>query len=140
MIRIANTQDLIYVADMLRSMYIELFGDLAVRDIDTYFKEVCAHHINDTHYLYINEERTGFFVVLDITSPMAPTMKRYNGDRVYIKPEARGARLLYKFYAKLFEDFPDGDILGYTEANSSHIKVLDKRHDLVCNVYKLKRS
>ena len=59
--------------------------------------------------------------------------------RVYIQPEHRHSSLLARFYKRLFEDFPDGDIMGVTEIHSEHIKVLDKRHELVAKVYRMNR-
>ena len=130
--------DLTPLATMLQELYTELTPDHATKDEHVY--RVCiAEHLNsyrDT--VYIHEH--GFFIVRDETESMAPTLRRYNGIRVYIKPEHRHSSLLAKFYKRLFKDFPDGDILGITEINSEHIKVLDKRHDLIAKVYKLKRS
>ncbi|MCI4436946.1 MAG: hypothetical protein JHC33_09090 [Ignisphaera sp.] len=140
MIRLAEPIDLMHVAIMMRDMYIELFGDKASININDYLKEVFKSYINPKHYIYVSDNMDGFFMVVDETSILAPAVKRINGTRVYIVPEARNKGLLHKLYKKLFEDFPDGDILGYTEINSKHIKVLEKRHEHIMNVYKLNRS
>ena len=127
------------LAFMLYTMYKELFGDKAEDDINVYISEIVNHYNNPRDTVYIDSSYRGFFIVRDETEAIAPRLKRYNGIRVFIKTEFRNTRLLAEFYAKLFEDFPDGDILGQTEIDSKHIAVLDKRHELIAKVYKLKR-
>lgn len=138
MIKIANIYDLDKLAVMLQELYIELMPDHAVTDTLVYRFEITKHLADPRDTIYIADH--GFFIVRDETEPMAPTLHRYNGIRVYIQPEHRHSSLLARFYKRLFKDFPDGDIMGITEITSEHIKVLDKRHELVAKVYKLKRS
>lgn len=140
MVRIANKDDLIHIAVMVRELYYEIAPLHATNDIHDYFKVVIEHHMNPLDTIYVDDELRGFFIVRDETEPMAPTLRRYNGIRVYIKPPHRHSSLLARFYKQLFKDFPDGDILGFTEINSPHIAVLDKRHTLIAKVYKLNRS
>lgn len=138
MIRLANISDLQTVSEMMMAMYIELMPEYCSQDIHDYRKATIEHLCNPKEWIYIADG--GFFVVRDETEDIAPLFKRYNGVRVYIQPEHRHTSLLARFYKRLFKDFPDGEILGMTEINSEHIKVLDKRHDLIAKVYRLKRS
>jgi hypothetical protein len=137
MIRIANINDLQPLAVMLRDLYKELMPDDALDDLRVYRLEIMKHLTDDRDIIYIEER--GFFMVRDETEAMAPTLRRYNGIRVYIQPEHRHSSLLARFYKRLFTDFPDGDIMGITEIHSEHIKVLDKRHELVAKVYRMNR-
>ena len=136
----AEQEHIPLLAFMLYTMYKELFGDKAEDDINVYISEIVNHYNNPRDTVYIDSSFRGFFIVRDETEAIAPRLKRYNGIRVFIKPEFRNTRLLAEFYAKLFEDFPDGDILGQTEIDSKHIAVLDKRHELIAKVYKLRRN
>ena len=138
MVRIANLNDLADLATMLKALYKEMTPAHAISDDIVYRLEVMKHLTDCRDTVYIADH--GFFIIRDETEPMAPTLHRYNGIRVYIEPEHRHTRLLASFYNRLFEDFPEGDILGVTEINSEHIDILDKRHDLIAKVYKLKRS
>lgn len=137
MIRLANIDDLTTVSEMMMAMYIELMPTVCSRDLHDYRVATVEHLTNPKEWVYIAEG--GFFVVRDETEAVAPLFKRYNGVRVYIQPEHRHTSLLARFYKRLFADFPEGEILGMTEINSEHIKVLDKRHDLIAKVYKLRR-
>lgn len=137
MIKIAKLQDLDSVAIMLKALYVEMMPTYCSTDIEVYRLEVLKHLINPLDTVYVSEH--GFYIVRDETEPMAPTLHRYNGIRVYIEPEHRKSNLLARFYKRLFEDYPNGDILGMTEIDSEHIKVLDKRHTLIAKVYKLNR-
>lgn len=139
MIRIANNTDLGDLASMLRDLYKEISLQHAVEDINVYRVAIQEHFDDERDVIYI-EEGKGFYIVRDETEPMTPNLNRYNGIRVYIKPQHRHTRLLANFYKRLFEDYPDGDIVGVTEINSPHIKVLDKRHSCLAKVYKLERS
>ncbi len=138
MIRKATIKDLDRLGWMMEALYKELMPDHAVTDTLVYRFEITKHLADPRDTIYIADH--GFFIVRDETEPMAPTLHRYNGIRVYIQPEHRHSSLLAHFYKRLFKDFPDGDIMGITEITSEHIKVLDKRHELVAKVYKLKRS
>ena len=137
MIRTANLNDLTTLAIMLKALYKELMPDHATEDDLVYRQAIMEHIMDERDTVYIAEH--GFFMVRDETEPMAPTLRRYNGMRVYIDPEHRHGSLLARFYKQLFKDFPDGDIMGITEIHSEHIKVLDKRHELVAKVYKMNR-
>lgn len=137
MIRIADINDLTELAEMMMALYMELMPEHCSLEILDYKRAVLEHLCSSKEWVYIADG--GFFVVRDETEFIAPTFKRYNGVRVYIKPEHRHSSLLARFYNRLFEDFPDGEILGMTEINSEHIRILDKRHDLIAKVYKLKR-
>ena len=139
MIREANKTDVGDLAVMLRELYMEMMSEYAMTNINIYRSVIQEHLDDDRDTVYI-EESKGFFIVRDETEPMTPELNRYNGIRVYIKPQHRHTRLLANFYKRLFEDFPNGDILGSTEIDSPHIRVLDKRHSCIAKVYKLKRS
>ena len=137
MINIADMYDLNHLASMLKALYTEMMPDHATTDEMVYRQAIMEHLTDERDTVYVSEH--GFFIIRDETEPMAPTVRRYNGIRVYIQPEHRHSSLLARFYKRLFNDFPDGEILGMTEINSEHIKVLDKRHDLIAKVYRLNR-
>jgi len=113
MVRIALKEDLTSVAVMLKSLYKEIAPLDYSSDLNVYLLEVAKHHMTSKDTIYVDEELRGFFIVRDETEPMAPTLKRYNGIRVYIKPQHRHSSLLARFYKQLFQDFPDGAILGW---------------------------
>lgn len=136
----ANEHHASDLARMTRDMYMELFPAHAVSDIGVYIDEVAKSFGSPQDTIFIDSELRGFFIVREETEAMAPTLVRYNGFRVYIAKEHRKTRLLAEFYSKLFETFPDGDILGVTEIHSQHIAVLNKRHVHIANIYKLNRS
>jgi len=140
MITEAKQEHIPHIAVMLHSMYNELFPAYAMQDINIYINEVVKHFNDSRDTVYVDDKLRGFFIVRDETEALAPTMLRYNGLRVYIQKEYRKTRLLAEFYAKLFEDFPIGDIIGVTEIDSEHIAVLDKRHTRIANMYKLSRK
>ena len=140
MIRLATQKDKDELALMLLAMYVELFQEEASYNMAVYQDEIQKHLDNPRDYIYVDEDYKGFFVVRDETEAMTPNLHRYNGIRVFIAKQYRRSPLLALFYSHLFHDFPDGDILGMTEINSDHIPVLDKRHELIAKVYKLKRS
>ncbi len=139
MIRKATIKDLDELSTMLYALYKEIVPDYATHDMGVYRTTIIQHLNNKKEYVFIEEGR-GFLVLRDETEPMAPEMYRYNWMRVYIKPKYRYTKLLAKFYKFIFKEFPKGDILGATEMNSPHIKVLDKRHECIAKVYKLNRS
>ncbi len=139
MIRVATIVDVPAVAGMMFLMYKELFPEHCSTDNSVFIKEVIKHYVSDTDTVYVDSDHRGFFIVRNETEPMAPTLERYNGIRVYIKPEHRKTNLLAQFYDRLFTDFPTGEILGITEIESEHIKVLDKRHTLIAKMYRLNR-
>ncbi len=139
MIRIANINDLTDLSDMMYSLYKEINPSHATDDMLVYRAVVTEHLCSDLDTVYIESDK-GFFIIRDESEPMTPGYTRYNGIRVYIKTEHRHTRLLANFYKRLFKDFPNGDILGVTEIHSPHIKVLNKRHTLLANIYKLERT
>ncbi len=138
-VREAKLCDVQILSLMLRDMMIELFEDRAVSDTRCYEDMILSHFKDDKTIIYIDNDKRGFFIVRDETEPCVPDRKIYNPIRVYIRPEYRNTRLLYRFYQRLFRDFPSGEIWGLTEINSQHIPVLDKRHECVAKVYKLRR-
>jgi len=136
----AEKEHIPIIAIMLHEMYAELFPAHAVSDINIYINEVVKMFNDIKTRVFIDDSFKGFIQVRDETEPIAPTMIRIHGVRVYIRLEYRKTRLLAEFYAKLFKEFPDGDILGVTEIHSEHIAVLDKRHTRIANMYKLNRG
>jgi len=140
MIRLANNEDITTIANMMKLMYLELFGELASTDTEVYANVVKDHIANERDYIYVDDKFRGFFVVRDETEPMTPTLHRWNGIRVFIHERYRRSPLLSLFYSHLFKNHPDGDILGVTEINSDHIQVMDKRHKLIAKTYILNRS
>lgn len=140
MVRAADDSDIFELALMLKAMAHELAPDNAIDDFDVYLAEVFKYMNDETMTVYISDTRRGFFMVKDDSEPIYKDLKRYIGTKVYIKEEYRKTRLLKDFYDVLFRDFPDGDILGLTEIDSEHIEVLNKRHELIAQVYKMKRS
>ena len=139
MIRLATIKDKHTLAQMLRAMYIELFPADAEQELEPYISTIQAHIDAENDYVYVDDKYRGFFIVRDETEAIAPTLRRWNGIRVYIHPNYRKSPLLAAFYAHLFESHTDGDILGVTEIGSEHIKVMNKRHELIAQVYKLNR-
>ena len=140
MIRKANIDDVLALASMMHKMYIEVYPDYAVEDSTPYIVEVVKCIYDPKQTIFIEDDMKGFFIVVDETEAMTPELKVYNGTRVYIQKECRNGRVLKEFYDTIFDKYPDGDILGLTVITSEHIKVLDKRHTRVANLYKLKRN
>ncbi len=140
MIRIADKNDVYILANMMLALYKELQPDHYTNILDVYIQEVRERLYDPRDVIYIDNDLRGFYIVRDETEPMAPTLKRYNGIRVYIYPEHRHSSLLARFYDRLWKDYPEGEILGVTEIDSEHIPVLDKRHTLIAKVYRLNRS
>ena len=139
MVRKAQERDLDRLAHMLRDMMKELYGEAASEDIADYRAVIDGHMVDDRDTIYVDNDYKGFFIVRDETESIVPGRKIYNGMRVYIRPEYRKTRLLKRFYDRLFTDFPQGEIWGMTEIHSEHIPVMDKRHECVAKVYKLRR-
>ena len=132
--------DLDMIAKMMRAMYLEVQPTHSVYNILPYINEVRKCFRDPKQTIYVDEEYRGFFIVVDETEAMTPTLPIFNGTRVYITSEHRQSRLLAQFYDRLFTDFNEGIIIGVTDINSKHIKVLDKRHSLIAKVYELNRS
>ncbi len=139
-IRLATFEDVSELTSMLKMMAQELMPDYAVDDEDIYHLEILKYMSDDTYHVYIDSKHRGFFMVKDDSEPIYKGMNRYIGTKVFIKKGFRSGRVLKQFYTKLFEDFPDGDIIGLTEINSQHIPVLDKRHTLIAKVYLLNKE
>lgn len=135
----AEQKHITILAMLLAEMYQEVFPAHASTDMNMYITTIVEHFNDPRDSVYLDDTNKGFFIVRDETEAIAPTLLRYNGIRVYIRKEHRKGRLLTEFYARLFKDFPDGAILGSTEIDSEHIAVLDKRHELIAKVYKLRR-
>jgi len=132
MIRKANVSDLSLVASMLYAMYMELMPDVCSNRLSDYTDEALKYLIE--HDVLIDDKARGMFVVKDVYNPLTPSVKQWFGLVVYIKPEFRKTRVLKTFYDYLFENYK-GNILGLTEINSEHIKVLDKRHTCTAKMY-----
>jgi len=130
----ANINDVEVIAEYLRSMYLELDKNDTINDI-LLFKGLAFDHIVKDIVIFDNR---GLFILKDET-PVVKKTKIWNGVAVYIKPEYRHTRALKEYYDYMF-NLVDGTIMGYTEVNSSHNKVLLKRHELLGYVYKMKRS
>ena len=139
MIKLAEFKDLPFIAIMLQAMYKEVFGDEASDEAILYHQAILASFVDMSETILVDNDYRGFFIVKNISEPMLKT-PRYQGTRVYIKPEVRHGKLLKEFYDELFKRFDKGLIFGNTEIDSPHIKVLDKRHKLISKVYELKRS
>ena len=124
------------ISKMLFLMYNEVQPEKASQDLDKYTTLANKHIMKD--FVFIDEENRGFFIMRDISSPVLDE-KLYDGVSVYIKPEFRKTRLLKDMYEFMFKNF-DGDIIGYTDINSEHNKVLTKRHQALGILYKLNRK
>jgi hypothetical protein len=118
----------------------EVSPEHAAKNPATYVKAVHDYLADDTLTVYVDDGLRGFFIVKDDYDPCFPTLHRAIGTKVYIKPKYRGGRVLAQFYAKLFEDFANYEILGLTEIDSPHIPVLEKRHKRIANVYVLNHN
>jgi len=140
MIRLATVSDLLQIAIMLKLMYEEVFADKASSNLHDYVVEVMKVYTDANKYIFVDDELNGFFMVESAHSILTPTIHRMEATNIYIYPAKRHSKLLYHFYEKLFDTFPTSEIIGVTEANSEHIKVLDKRHKLVSKVYSIKRT
>jgi len=79
---------------LLAEMYAELFGADASEDVRDYAQTMLEHLASELDTVYIDSEFRGFFVVRDETERIAPTLRRYNGLRVYIQEAYRKGRLL----------------------------------------------
>lgn len=140
MIRRALDTDILDVARLLFELYKEVFAEHYTDDRAEYISEVIRCMNDPKQKIFIDDELRGFFIVVDSSEPLTPTLQRFEGTRVYIVPEHRGSRVLKEFYSTLFKEYPTGDIIGFTEVGSDHIPVLEKRHTRIANVYRLNRS
>lgn len=125
------------VASMLYAMYHEIRPEDCSTDPADY-QRVAESYILE-YDVYIEAEGKGIFVMRNENDPLTPKVIQWFGLVVYIKPEYRHGRLLKTFYDYLFANY-EGTILGLTESNSQHIKVLDKRHTCIAKLYRLDRS
>lgn len=132
--RKASISDIKEISEMLYAMYNEVQPDNASKDINKY-KELAFNHI-EKDFTFIDEENRAFFVMRDISIPVL-NKKTYDGVSVYIKPEFRKSNVLNNMYDFMFKEFNDGSIVGMTDANSEHNKVLIKRYKLVGYLYEL---
>jgi hypothetical protein len=139
MIRRAKPEDSVELANMLKEMYLELFPDYAIDDDSVYFQEIRDQLDDERVHTYVENNYKGFMMIRDETEPMTPNLHRYNMLRIYIRPDFRKSRTYWRLYKKVLEDFPDGDVLGMTEANSEHNIPLRKRQEIVATIYKLRR-
>lgn len=140
MIRKATIKDCQSVAEMMMNMTMEVSPEYASHEFLDYKQETMNHFTKETDTIYVDDAHKGFFIVRDEVECTTPSLHRIVGMKVYIRPEHRNGFLLAEFYKKLFVDYPNGDIMGVTEIGSKHIAVLEKRHERVANVYRLKRS
>ena len=140
MIREATVQDLEELTSMLYSMTMEIFEDKASNDMEVYRKVIIDHLAEPTELVLVDDNLNGFVVIKDATEPITPNYHRYFILRIYIKPEKRHTFLYKAFYDEAFKRYPEGEIWGVTEINSPHIKILDKRHDIVAKIYRARRD
>lgn len=130
----AKLSDVTLIAEYLRSMYLELDPEDTIDDREL-FRLLASSYILDCHVIF---DQRGCFIMKDET----PRVKRttlWNGVAVYIKPEFRKSSALREYYDFMFANF-EGTIMGFTEVNSEHNKVLLKRHKLLGYVYGLNRQ
>lgn len=131
--RLATITDINYVADLLLSMYMEV-DPKDTKDDFKLFQQLASDYIYKCNVII--DER-GFFIMKDET-PCVKKTTIWNGVAVYIKPEFRHTSALQDYYRYMFANFK-GTIMGFTEVNSEHNKVLLKRHKLLGYVYVLNR-
>lgn len=134
MIKEASLDNVETITEMLYAMYQEVSPEIVTTDIDEFEQLALNHILND----YVYFDNRGFFIVKDETLPIH-NKKFWNGVSVYVKPEFRASKALKDYYDVLFNTF-EGTIMGFTEVNSLHNKVLMKRHRLLGYVYELNRS
>ena len=132
-----NGHSIAIVASMLYAMYHEMRPDECSKDESDYLK--VAEDYLLAYDVIIETEGKGIFIMRNENDPLTPNVIQWFGLVVYIKPNYRKGKLLKLFYDYLFANY-EGNILGVTEINSEHIKVLDKRHTCVAKLYRLTRS
>ena len=130
----AKLSDVDIIAEYLRSMYLELDPEDTIDDWEL-FKSLASNYIYSS---YVFWDSRGFFIVKEET-PIVKRTTLWNGVAVYIKPEFRKSKALKEYYSFMFANF-EGTIMGFTEVNSEHNKVLLKRHKLLGYVYGLNRQ
>lgn len=132
--KFATLDDTKIVAQYLYDMYMEV-DPVDTKDNFDLFLNLATDYIIKDFVIFDNR---GFFIMKDET-PIVKKTKIWNGVAVYIKPKFRKGKTLKEFYTFMFINFK-GSIMGYTEANSEHNKVLLKRHKLLGYVYEMYRS
>jgi len=132
-----NEHSINVVASMLYAMYMELKPEDCSTDPSDYLK--VAEDYLLAYDVIIETEGKGLFIMRNEDDPLTPKLVQWFGLVVYIKPQYRKGKLLKDFYDYLFANY-EGNILGLTEINSEHIKVLDKRHTCIGKLYRLTRS
>jgi len=132
MIILANVSHMEIVSQMLYAMYNELQPDKCSKNKSDYDSEA-LRYLKDYDVLLDSEFR-GMFMVKHVNNPLTPNLEQWNGEIVYIKPQYRKTRVLKTMYTYLFNNY-EGDILGLTDINSEHIKVMDKRHTCIAKLY-----
>lgn len=130
----ATENDVDIIASYLRHMYLELDEEDTI-DCLNLFRQLALSYISSSIVMFNNK---GFFILKDETTIVKKT-KIWNGISVYIKPEFRHTKCLSEFYKIMFS-LVDGTIMGFTEINSTHNKILLKRHSLLGYVYKMERK
>ena len=140
MIRLATAEDTLPLATMLKRLAIEMLPEQASDDDDVYWNEIFKYMRDPEYHIYVDDKYRGFFMVKDDSEAIYPDYHRYIGTKVYIYPKYRNTLVYRDMFNKMLEDFTDGDILGLTEIDSPHIPILEKRHERIANVYKIKRS
>lgn len=132
----ADEHDIKIVAQLLFDMYQEVQPTLASKEISLYFSLARKYILNND--VWLDENSNGLFIMKNESIDVL-NQKLWNGVAVYIKPSHRKTKLLKSFYDFMFENY-DGTIMGFTDVNSEHNKVLMKRHKLLGYVYELNRS
>jgi len=130
---IAVEADKVKFSILLKAMYFELDSSAYKEDITSWLALASMHLERDIVIL----DHRGFFIMREETLPINKE-RIWNGVSVYIKPEFRKSKALKEYYKYMFDNF-NGTILGFTEVNSEHNKVLLKRHKLLGYVYGLNR-
>jgi len=108
MIRLMKEHEILQVARLLESMVAEVFPSHYTQGNSILFIRGVQKHIDDGDSIYVDDALRGFFIVKDVTDIVTPSLKIYEGTRVYIKPEYRKGRLLSEFYQRLYDDFQIG--------------------------------
>jgi len=131
---VAKLSNVDAIADMLRAMYLELDPEDTIDDWEL-FRSLASDYIYTATVIF---DQRGCFIMKEETTIVKRTTL-WNGVAVYIKPEFRKTKALKEYYEYMFKNFK-GSIMGFTEINSEHNKVLLKRHKLLGYVYELHKS
>lgn len=131
LIRKATDKDFNSLLTMIYDMYHEVQPSLATNDIEKYKQLLNNHFKNDI--ILIDDKERSFFIMRDESS-IVLNQKIWNGVSVYIKPQYRKSRILLDMYKYMFENFK-GTIIGFTDVNSEHNKVLQRKNKILGTVY-----